>query len=148
SHLSARVWRAPPRACRPHLRLHPDMLLSNAENRKTRVGAGDLLGRAAGPHLSAAEPLRPELDCGCSPSDRFIARPPTGNSAASGPRETQTGISVARFSSRIHLRNSLVRRELLLGLQHHEAVRRHQPCRSCRSPHLVLSLSRPLSRSL
>src|SRR5581483_3214708 len=100
-----------------------------------------------GAHLSAPEFLPPELDSGDAAAGGTAQRPKSGSAAAPGQHNFAAGAALAGVCARLSVRNSMVRRDLLLGVQYHEAIRRDQCRRGPRSADLVLPVFGPLSRA-
>ena len=112
------------------------------------MAAGDPLRHTADRNLPSRGRVHLELVRGCPVTHCDSARPPPARAAAPGRRKVASRDARKRLSARLRMRNSLVRRDLLLGVQHHEAIRRHRYSRRHWSADSVLPLSGPVSRCL
>ena len=112
------------------------------------MAAGLAIGGPADSDFSPAQSVFSGLGGGGSPAYRAFARPATRYPAASGRSEAAAGQAGPGFSSSLHLRNSLVRRNLLLDLPHHAPVRRGRHAGRAGAALSFLPLPGPLSRPL
>src|SRR5271154_2606564 len=106
------------------------------------------VGRAADRYLSAPWPLRLGLDRGCSSADRYFANACPRDSAtkSGGAGAAVARHAVARVCAGLSLRDSLVRRDLLLDLRHYAPLRRYADSGGRRHFDSILHVCRALSR--
>src|SRR2546423_1586946 len=93
---------------------------------RRRLDAGHRVGCVAGRNLSPAKFVHALLDCHHAIAGGPAAIAASRHFAIRRRRETAARKPFPRFSAWLSLRNFVVLRKLLLGLQHDEAVWRHQ----------------------
>src|SRR5262249_147344 len=118
----------------------------NARNLSTCVVAGCAFGDPPGSNLPTGKSLRTWLARARATAGRDLTGATTRAIAIARSGNVPHGERATRLPAGLCVRNSLVRRNLLLGVQHHGAVWRHWGTWRVRSADPVLLVPCSLSR--